>query len=68
MSRLEPRRIDIYNGDTITISGRYVQVPNRRFWWQFWKPKFVNSDELQRFIVTESYTHEKRLLLDEVAR
>lgn len=37
-------------GDTLTIANHYVQIINHdRKWWQFWKPKMVNSDQLYKF-------------------
>lgn len=40
------------NGDLITIDGIYRKIPNRdRKPWQFWKPRFVSTDELQTFRV-----------------
>lgn len=38
--------------ETFTVAGMYEQVrnPNRR-WWQFWKPRMINSDRLATFTV-----------------
>lgn len=39
-------------GDSFTISGVHplIRNPSRR-WWQVWKPRFVPTEELQRFTV-----------------
>jgi hypothetical protein len=39
-------------GDIITVEGIYRRIPNpARRSWQFWKPRLVDSDELQIFKV-----------------
>lgn len=41
-------------GDTFTIAGVNRMVPNpSRKWWQFWKPRMIDSGQIQMFIVTE---------------
>ncbi|QPQ55586.1 hypothetical protein IC614_03010 [Allosphingosinicella flava] len=44
--------IDIKKGGMFTIAGLYKMVPNpNRRWWQLWKPKRVQSIELQTWKV-----------------
>jgi hypothetical protein len=33
----------VCTGDTFTIAGVYRK--NRRFWWQFWKPRYIPTPE-----------------------
>lgn len=36
----------------MTVSGIYRCIPNpERKWWQFWKPRIVQTDDLQVFRV-----------------
>lgn len=43
---------DIKPGDEFTIQGCLATVRNpSRKWWQFWKPRWIMSGELQRYRV-----------------
>jgi hypothetical protein len=55
---MEIRRDELFDGAFIkpghkmTFEGIYRMVPNpSRRWWQFWRPRFVATDELQTFTV-----------------
>ena len=40
-------------GDTITIAGSYKTAPNPlRQWWQFWKPRVIETKELIHYKIT----------------
>ena len=48
----------ITHGDIISIDGVYAQIPNpSRSWLTFWRPRLVQSGELQRFEVVETFRH-----------
>jgi hypothetical protein len=44
--------VTIQPGDKITTSGLPHMVPSGRRWWQFWKPRMVESHDPQALIVT----------------
>jgi hypothetical protein len=45
-------KMTLQPGDKIILSGLPNMVPSGRRWWQFWKPRMVESHEPQAFIVT----------------
>ena len=46
---------EISPSDTVTFAGFFVPTPNpHRRWWQFWRPRMVRTNELQRFTVMNS--------------